>query len=1486
MTYDGSPTLEVGFLIDTSGSFDELAQLQRAMDSTEAKVVRDAASIERATSGMIKPGATMQVTTFGNAATKELRSVARETAAAERAGEGMVRQLTRQTETFGKTASEIRNMRAEQRALAAETRGLTELAGRIRGLNSEMVRLEAGSSRGLGAVGSTGKLAGHHVQNLVFQVQDLSMGMAAAAGSSAPLKMALMTLFQQGAQIQGIAMQAGVSVRSLGGEIGGMASRAAMAHPYLTALAVAAGVVSGAIGLIGDSARDKSDMEAYVRSLGVTTKEMRQLTDVTITWGDTAKAVFQVAGRAIWGEIGPAVTSTWEVMQEWLAWIGGGVRSAVNYMIGGFVGAYNVITKNWRTFPAVIGDVFYSAVNAAIDAINTLIRKTVDGLNMFIVTANAVLGKAGLELPTLTAPQIDRAKNDYAGAASEIGEAARAELRKAMGTDWVGDIGSGILDPIMEQRRKNAQERLRKQAEDRGYLDPEKAKNGSGDKLAERLAREAEAAEAQIRNMYALAEAYKISGAAALIAEARVKAESEAIKKRGDIEAMVDRQIRLAIAQRVVDAAKSTAAMRDQVAVQESVNARVAAGNITAERAAELVKDRIADLPLLQAAEAAQQRGLRDEAMKAMTALADQQAVREQMQKAEEQARFNATNASGQDRLAELREELRLVGATNAERNIALATIRATQEAERQFTDPALRAAYIAQQQEIARAIEAVAAAQAGLNAEFERMISAAEAAGDALARSFGRVGGAVGDVMGVLTDYAKKQKEIDDLSASGRLKADVAAKRSADLQLQSFTALASSAKGFFKEHSAGYKAMAAAEKAFALVQLANTAVNVAAGAAKMFATLGPWAFPAVAAMIGVMAALGFSKGGSGASAPPETNQGTGTVLGDPGAKSESIKNAIDALREVDTVMLSYSRQMASSLKTIESSIGGFASLIVRNAGGITNGNGIAEGFKTSGIGSLLSKIPLIGGILGGLFGTKTTLIGSGLSAGPQSLGSILAGGFDADYYSTVNKKKKFLGFSVSNKTKTTYSDADPLLENQFTLILKSFNDAILAAAGPLGAATNEIQQRLNGFVLNIGQIDLKGLTGAEIEEKLTAVFGAAADKMARAAFPMIDQFQRAGEGAFETLVRVASTLEAVTSTLSLLGQNAAGLGIAAKLGLADQFDSVSDFSSAVDSYFSVFYTKQEQAAARTAQMADVFQSLGLTMPTSLAGFRELVEAQNLNTEAGRAAYATLLKLAPAFADLQAAMDGAKSAADIASERADLERQLLELRGDTAALRALQLARLDASNRALQLEIWAIQDAQAAAKAAEELRKAWQSVGDSIMDEVRRIRGLTDTAGANSFAVLMGQFNAATNAARGGDIEAAKTLPQLSQALLAAAADAATSRQELDRIRAQTAASLEATYGLIGGLSAAAASSGSSLLDQAASGQTPSPSNDNGAASTADSIDELREETVRLRADLTAALAQIAANTGAVKRTLENVTSQSGGDAVSTVAAA
>ncbi|WP_380925488.1 hypothetical protein [Sphingomonas leidyi] len=1689
---DGSPTLGVGFAIDTGGSFEELVQLQSLMGTAEAKILADANSIERATSGMVNlGGATASIKAFGSAATREAQNTARELSRVEKAGEALSRQLERQISTFGKTREEIRGMKVETAALAAEQQGLTEQAARLRAQEAELFAAELAAARQArfeaeAAAEAKQEAAARAVAASEAEAEatrraaeayrlfeavakqksaawrDMQAAEAAAAQETDNLASAAArlraqidpvtaaqqrfdaemaearTLISAGAiglddyaaklRIERAALQqatdahgknvAGVNqnraaMAALAPQVQDTMTQIEMGANVLTVLAIQGGqaagqmmhlegavgkfasfmmsgwglAITGAIMLLGmltdymfksgDASDDLSSRQAALAAeLDRTTGKIKE----QVTWlsilansrdaeekleagkktYQAAQRRFTTAGRLAGVSFLPDQTVD-NVSAAGRAYINQQLSQYTGGVNGGLTAEQVVRNLNARakTDPTMKDAV--KEVEKYAFAVNDASEKN-RGWTVQIARTAVAMGTATADQKKLVA-----ANTEAVGSASQLIdrqvalatattplEKARAQLALVQQRGTAADKAGGAA---LEQYRTDltaaskavnaaeAAEKARTASLRAGRREAAAARQEQ--RRAEELAREAEAMEAQIRNLTALAGAYALSGGAALVAEARVKAESKAIKERADVDAEVGRQVRLAVAQRIADGAKATAGMRDQAKATEQVNTMVAAGLIPAARASEFIKNQMADLPLLAAIEAAQQQGLADEAARATKALADQRAERERLRKAEEASQFAAEMASGKDRLAELEAEFKLIGATDAVRSHTLAVLRATQEAEAKFTDPANRAAYIAQQVKIADETERLAAAQRDFNDalnytadRWDLIASNIQDAAQGMRDAFGDVGGAIADVASLYASYNASRERME---AEHRRKLDEAGKdqmavmrengryalRTATSQIDLYGDMAAAAKGFFKEGTTGYQAMAAAEKTFRAIQfalsvraMAQDALETAKSIANSVARAAKYAVEAVAkaiaslpfplnivagaatvaalASIGISAVKSFSGGGS---KPTPANTGTGTVFGNSSAQSESLKNSIDALKEVDTLTNTYAREMSQSLKSIDTQIAGFTAVILRT-GDINASAGVTEGFKMDSTGSLLkgiitgggilTKIPIIGGIIGGigsligsLFGSTTKVTASGLYGGSQSVGSILSGGFDASYYSDITKTKKFLGIVTGHSYSTQYSNADPALESQFTLILRSFSDAIKAAADPLGEATSTVEARLNSFVVNIGKIDLQGLTGDQIQEKLTAIFGAAADGMAAAAFPGIQQFQKVGEGAFETLVRVASTVEQVSASLDMLGRNAQNLSIAAKLGLADQFDSVSAMVDAVNSYFEDYYSQEEQAAAKTAQFSKVFESLGLAMPSSLAGFRALVEAQDLTTAAGQATYATLLQLAPAFADLQAALSGAKSAADILSERQDLERQLLELQGNTEAIRQLDLAKLDASNRALQLQIWAIQDAQEAAKAADELRQAWQSVGDSIMDEVKRIRGLSDTTGANTFASLLGQFNAASAAARAGDQDAAKSLPQLSQSLLAAAANAATSRQELARIQAQTAASLEATYGVVSQLGTSANTLSTAALLAAADGSQAASAgaNDNSTEDLAAKFDALLEELAQMRSENNAGHAATAGNTGAIKRTLDNVTQDSGGTAISTVAA-
>ncbi len=1640
--------LGVGFAIDFFDSFGQLKSLDDLIGVAAANAVRQFEKIEAASKGAVNlGGATLQVSTFASAATGAGREMAR----VESTAEALSRQLERQNTTFGKSRSELRGMKVEAAALAAEQAGLTELAGRLldqevnlrakevaaaeqaaqakiaaaeRAAQAEMAALErvnaqlserarleaaieqnTGAGRGratdagatfsalsaqlieqeeraaASAAAAVKRLASEHerLAGLVRGSHDAQVADAEAAerlrmatdplyaatkrlnaeiaestrlyhaGATAPAEYARQQEVLEGRLLQSVAAHAALDqamkknrgsmtqlsfqvndivtmamsgagafqifatqagqiiqiVQMAEGGFKGFAAELGAAAVAFAPLIVIAGVAAGAFALFDRSVSQGIDTTAMVNGLGLTRAEIKRLKDTSVDAGDVIKATFQVMAQRVGLNL-EGMGKAWSGILDWMTTVG---RNAMANLYANTVGTFQAMVAAAKA----LGD--GKGISGALSAAGTAYKQSLDD-------ANAALTK--------------------------------------FGKDVNKQVASNKLAELTKQANELKADRTPKT-----------------DRHADALAREAEATEAQIKNLYALADAYAVSGAAALVAEARVKAESQAIKQRADIEAAVERQIRLAIAQRVSDAAKGTLSTREQAEAQSEVNRLVEAGLVPASRAADLVRGQLADLPLLAALQVAQQRNYTKGIIEAQKALENQRNARLALTKVERAAQFNTEIETGERQLEMLQKQLELIGATDAARVHSLATLKATQEAASKYgDDPAKAQQYIDQQVAIADQTEQLRLTQDEYNKSlsftidlWSEMVRNVDNAGRGMADAFGNAGQALGDMASSMVGYLASQDHLKKLHATElasisqikdeTLKAQRTEQENALFAAQNLTAqvglygdMTAAAKGFFKEGSDGYQAMAAAEKAFRAVEfalsvkaMAQDAIETASSIAKSGARTATKAVEAVvsaisslpfplniaagAATIAALASIGVAVAGSfggNKNTLEKANDGTGTVLGDASAKSESIKRSIDALKEVDTTMLSYSRAMAASLASIDNQIGNLATLVVRT-GDINASAGVSEGFQSNLLGKTLSggvsglglgaigtliggpigflagtalgavtgivkKIPIIGDIVGGigsligsLFGTKTKVVGSGLYGGAQSLGDILANGFDADYYSDIQKKKKFFGLTTSTKYSTQYTDADAGLANQFTLILSSFNDAILAAAGPLGESTDAIEKRLNSFVLNIGKIDLQGLTGEEISDKLEAVFGAAADDMAAAAFPGIAKFQAVGEGLFETLVRVATTVETVTSNLDLLGSSAAGMSVDLKMALAGQFDSVSDFSSAIDSYFSTYYDKSEQAAASTAQFAKVFDSLGVAMPTSLSGFRALVEAQDLTTTAGQSTYATLLQLAPAFASLQSALGGAATAADILSQRENLQRQLLEAQGDTAAIRALDLAKLDESNRALQEQVWAVQDAKEAADAAAQLKEAWTSVGDSIMDEVNRIRGITDGTSSSSFATLLGQFNAASAAARAGDQDAAGTLTSLSQALLTAAANSATSKQELDRVKAQTATSLELSYAAI----QAFADSGTSSTDTLTAAATAAAASGSTSAANDDVLTELkalRAAVDQARTENNSGHAATAGNTGSMKKTLDNVTAQSGGDAISTVAAA
>lgn len=503
------------------------------------------------------------------------------------------------------------------------------------------------------------------------------------------------------------------------------------------------------------------------------------------------------------------------------------------------------------------------------------------------------------------------------------------------------------------------------------------------------------------------------------------------------------------------------------------------------------------------------------------------------------------------------------------------------------------------------------------------------------------------------------------------------------------------------------------------------------------------------------------------------------------------------------------------------------------------------------------------------------------------------------------------------------YWTQDRGLAAQSDAIQKAF-DALRTSTATLGAQMGASSDSVLAFTKVLGSdgiagrpggLRLDGLTAEQAQAKVTAALQSAGEDLAslalRAAavaegskgllqiWSAIGAVTKEGETSSQTLARLTTALSTANRMLDTLGgtlyaASLSGAGAAQKL--ADAFGGLDAMVSTSSAYYQAYYSDQERNAISRRQLGDAFAGAGLgaALPGSRSDYRALVESQNLLTDTGRAAYATLLKLAPVFDQLMTAADAesqairdnmlqtaqaaAEAMARVLQERTGLETKLLQLQGDTAALRARELAGLDASNRALQERIYALEDAESAAAAAQKLIDAWRGVADSIDAEVARIRGIAGDSVA-TWASAQTAFTLATAQARAGDMTAAGNLPELSRTLLAVAENHARTAAELDAMRTSVADSLAQTALIARGTSTDTSASPLARLPTTATATAATAS-----TGTTDLVSELRAQraaTARLESELQRVTAELqgmraetqatAVNTGKSTRQMQEV---------------
>lgn len=635
--------------------------------------------------------------------------------------------------------------------------------------------------------------------------------------------------------------------------------------------------------------------------------------------------------------------------------------------------------------------------------------------------------------------------------------------------------------------------------------------------------------------------------------------------------------------------------------------------------------------------------------------------------------------------------------------------------------------------------------------------------------------------------------------------------RESAKARVKYYGDMAGAAKGFFKEGSLGYKALQGAEMAYRVLEMAmavksmvtkvglrgaETAAAMAAytiesggavaaetvktgattagaavriplkiaeGVASMFATLGPFGFAAVGAMLAVMASVGFG-GRSGGAAPGSTDmtdrqaaQGAGSVLGDPTAKSASLEKAMGHAEAYQNSDLEYSSAMVRSLRSIDGNMDALASAVARSlgAGGVLDTDKLNIG--TSGRPATLSNLG---------FGNTTTrsLQDQGLSFATQTVGEILTNGVQGQAFQQVLSTtiKKAFGITYSNKSTstTTTTDLDADMANQIKLVVESLKMGVATAAGLLGVTGAEAT--INAMQLAIGKISLEGMSGSEIRDALNGVFGKVGDDMANEVVPGLAAVQKVGEGLFETLVRVARQYQVVDVTLASVGMTFGAVGLAsleARERLVELSGGLDAFTEGTSAFAENFLTEAERLAPVQKAVTAELSRLGLAADITREQFKSVVLGLDLTSEAGAEMYAAMIAVAPAFAKVldftdalaasakeiedSKAAEATEKAAAIQATQIDLMRQLQLM--DDAALgtnfvlledRKKELAKLDETSQGLKKIIWAREDE---AKIVEANAKALEAANAKAAELLAKRTSLED-----QLLVAMGRTAEAT----------------------------------------------------------------------------------------------------------------------------------------------
>lgn len=571
----------------------------------------------------------------------------------------------------------------------------------------------------------------------------------------------------------------------------------------------------------------------------------------------------------------------------------------------------------------------------------------------------------------------------------------------------------------------------------------------------------------------------------------------------------------------------------------------------------------------------------------------------------------------------------------------------------------------------------------------------------DTLASGFGDVAAGIGKSAKAMGEYLMATKKQYDTVEEGQI-----------AETKGAAKVVGSVKTIFKEKTAAYRAFSAVEKALQLASLAleikvtagkiaawlseppakiasesATTAATAAGAgarapitfaeivgnfmAKMHPLVGTALGLAAGAMF--MSLLGKGGGHSSAGFAPNSEQrqetqGTGMtwdangnkietgngVFGDSEARSESIKNSLEIMKNNSIEGLDYDNQMLKAMQRLSEALTG-ASEAIYSIPGLRQGG---KGFGTLASTSTVSKGGLFGtGFLGSVFGGGTTVNTSIESAGIQLRGSLEdiindTSNSILQYKDVLQKFHEDGGWFGSDSDWTVRSrEVEAVQDDVQSAIIDVFKNAkdmftAIGKTADISAESVTSAFKSINFEGLAGDIDIVGLTGAETMDAINAVISSKLDETAKLLFSQFDNYKKFGEGYLETVVRVVDGNTKLDQALRSIGSRfditRGGIEkFATSEALIKAAGGLENFMDQAAYFKDNFLTDLEKLVPVQKSVAAEMTRLKIPLNTSREGFKQLVLAQDLSTVAGQEMYQALMDLAPGFDEATKTMNAA-----------------------------------------------------------------------------------------------------------------------------------------------------------------------------------------------------------------------------------------------------